>query len=79
MYPFEFLDHSSTITSLFVNPSENNPNISNETIEQRNLQYNQPDDALPGSGTNSENINKPTVTAMITIVILLFFNLPTLK
>ena len=72
MVPFEFLDHSSTITSLFVNHSENNAKISNETIEQRNLQFNQPDNALAGSGRNSENINKPTATAMIPIMILLF-------
>ena len=73
MHPFQFLDHSSTITSLFINPSENNANINNETIEQRQLPFNQSDGALAGSGKNSVNINKPTLTAIIPIVVLLLF------
>ena len=72
MYLFEFLDHSSTTTSLPVNTFENNANINNETIEKRNLPFNQPDDALGGSGRNDLNINKPAVTAIILIPIYVF-------
>jgi len=66
-------NHSSTTTSLFINPSESNANINTATIEQRNLPFNHSDDALAGSGKTSVNINKPTLTAIIPILFLLLF------
>lgn len=75
IYLFEFVDISSTTTSLSVDITEDNVNTNNETIEKRNLPFKQTDDVFDGDGTNNKSINKPDVTAIILYPIILFLNL----